>query len=222
MSHRRRITHEEPLVSVVIPTLPDRDLEAVVSALREQSEDRFELVVVSDGSLGVCEARNEGLRAATAPIVAFTDDDCLPPHDWIANICAAFETGDLVIVEGPVSGGLQYDGTRLYPTCNVAVARDVALEVGGFRSEYEYWREDTEFGWRMEDAGGFRYDPAIRMRHPDSSRSNIKVENERRLKAEYPDRYEKLVIPDSLAGRVNDWLWRRGFWDAVDRVRRHG
>ena len=204
----------------MIPTVPANDHDAVVDALGDQTADAFEVLVVDDADLGICEARNAGIEAAAADIVAFTDDDCRPPAEWVSAVAARFESNpDLVCLEGPVEGGLSYDGTRLYPTCNLSVRRDAALDVGGFRAEYEYWREDTEFGWRLEAVGETRYAEDVRMVHPPQPRSSIVDENERRLRAEYPGRYEEVVVPDTVTGRVNDWLWRRGFWDVVDRVR---
>jgi glycosyltransferase involved in cell wall biosynthesis len=76
----RPISHIDPAVSVVIPTLPDNDLE-VVSALKKQSDDEFEVIVVSDASLSRTEARNKGIEEANADLVVQTDDDCAPPED---------------------------------------------------------------------------------------------------------------------------------------------
>lgn len=219
MSIERPITHDDPDVSVVIPTIPANSHEQVVDDLREQTIEAFEVLVVNSKHLSVCEARNRGVKESTGPFVAFTDDDCRPPKDWVENIVDAFEEDELVIVEGPVNGGMEYNGKRKYPTCNVAVRREVARSIGGFRVDYEYWREDTEFGWRMEQMGSFAYDDSIRMCHPDNARSEIKLTNEMLLKEEYPDRYDEIIIPDTYLGKINDWLWRRRFWDAVDRVR---
>lgn len=219
MGIERPITHDDPDVSVVIPTIPANSHEQVVDDLREQTFGAFEVLVVNSSNLSVCEARNRGIEESNASIVAFTDDDCRPPLNWIENVVYVFEREDVVIVEGPVEGGMSYNGSRKYPTCNLAVDREIALSVGGFRPEYEYWREDTEFGWRMEQKGEFVYDKSVQMKHPDNARSEIKQQNERRLEQEYPNRYDEIIIPDTYLGKVNDWLWRRGFWDAVDRIR---
>src|SRR4051812_44110188 len=93
-------------VSVVIPA---RDAEAMigrtVAAARAQELDGpFEVIVVDDGSqddtgriaadagarvvrngaaLGPADARNAGVAAATAPLIAFTDADCVPAPGWL-------------------------------------------------------------------------------------------------------------------------------------------
>ncbi|WP_231184934.1 glycosyltransferase family A protein [Haladaptatus sp. DYF46] len=208
----------DPCVSVVIPTVPSNDHEDVVAALRNQTETAFEVLVVDDATLDICEARNAGIEAASADIVALTDDDCRPPPDWVASVASAFDR-EAVCVEGSVSGGRTYRGTGLYVGCNLAFDRDTALDAGGFRSEYAGWRDDTEFGWRMESYGPCRYDPAITMSHPDRTRASIDADKETRLQREYPAEYEERIVPETALGRVNDWLWRRGFWNAVDRIR---
>ncbi len=218
---RKPYTSTEPRVSVVIPTLPANDHERVVSSLRSQTMPDFEVIVVEDATLDICEARNAGIEAATADIVALTDDDCLPPPDWVATVVGAFSHGE-VCVEGSVEGGRTYRGEGLYVGCNLAFDRETAISAGGFRSEYAGWRDDTEFGWRMESYGRCQYDPNLEMSHPDRPRTNIDEAKEARLKREYPDRYRERIVPNTAVGRVNDWLWRRGFWNAVDRVRYAG
>jgi GT2 family glycosyltransferase len=219
MGIERPIIHDDPDVSVVIPTVPANSHERVVGDLREQSYDAFEVLVVNRSDLSVCEARNHGIEESTGSIVAFTDDDCRPPTDWVKSIIDGFENNDVVIVEGPVDGGMEYSGTRKYPTCNVAVRREVARSVGGFRTEYEYWREDTEFGWRVEEYGDAVFSEKIHMNHPGHSRSEIKQRNEQLLNEDYPEKYNDIIIPDSTLGRLNFILWQKGFWSLIDKIR---
>lgn len=218
---RKPYTSDEPRVSVVVPTLPGNDHDAVVAALRNQTVTDFEVLLVDDASLDICEARNAGIEAATADVVALTDDDCLPPPDWVETVENAL-ADDAVCVEGRVSGGRIYRGAGLYVGCNLAFDRETALRAGGFRSEYAGWRDDTEFGWRMEAYGSCRYDSALAMSHPDRPRADIDTEKEARLKREYPRQYEERIVPETALGRVNDWLWRQGVWNAIDRVRSVG
>jgi glycosyltransferase involved in cell wall biosynthesis len=118
-----------PEVSVVIPTR-DRAtrLAAALRALHGQTiaPDRFEVVVVDDGSSdetaellarqavdggpelrtirltgeGPAAARNAGWRAARSPLVAFTDDDCEPTPTWLEEILGAAEASAGAIVQG--------------------------------------------------------------------------------------------------------------------------
>lgn len=199
----------DPVISVVIPSTPENDLGTTLACLDTQTFDEsYEVLVVNDSSLDRSEARNTGLRNASAEIVALTDDDTEPPEDWLAAIHQEFRSDpDLVCLEGPVYGGSRNFSPRHYVGCNLAVRRDVALAVGGFRSEFSEWREDVEFGWRMESQadGVCRFSEEVRMCHPTVPRTTFKPELERQLRTEYPERYEE-VMNASLLRQIH----RRG------------
>jgi glycosyltransferase involved in cell wall biosynthesis len=121
-----------PEVSVVVATR-DRAarLNALLDSLREQtlSRDRFELVVVDDGSAdataslleaaqrsgdldmrvirldhshGPAGARNTGWRATRSPLVAFTDDDCVATPGWLEAGLLAFTAQPEAVIQGRV------------------------------------------------------------------------------------------------------------------------
>ena len=58
-------------------------------------------VVRHEHNRGLAAARNSGVLAAGAPLVAFLDDDCVPEPGWAAALCGAYER-DVVGVGGPV------------------------------------------------------------------------------------------------------------------------
>ena len=102
-----------PDYSIVVPTYRRRDTLArclrAIEALDFQ-RDRFELLVVDDGSPtppadlvaaldpslqaelvcarhgGPASARNTGARLARGRYLAFTDDDCIPRPDWLRSV----------------------------------------------------------------------------------------------------------------------------------------
>ena len=156
-----------PLVSVVIPTRarPAR-LAFTLDALAEQTLDRarFEVIVVRDADdpeselepppglrlryvVGPArgtpaEKRNLGWRAASAHLIAFTDDDCRPSTEWLESLLEArdrFGKAERLILQGPVSPdpdeahlltGLARSlvvtaSSRWFPTANLALDRSL-------------------------------------------------------------------------------------------------
>ena len=119
-----------PEVSVVVATRDRAMLlEELLASLRRQTlpADRFEVLVVDDGSgdgtaallateerqgtlrtvatghreaVGPAAARNAGWRAARAPVVAFTDDDCVVSPRWLEEGLAACRAAPGCIVQG--------------------------------------------------------------------------------------------------------------------------
>lgn len=67
--------------------------------------DRERIRVVDEPRRGLSCARNRGVSAAAAPLVAFTDDDALAEPDWIERLLAVFDADDeakVVCVTGRV------------------------------------------------------------------------------------------------------------------------
>ncbi len=112
-------------ISVVVCTINRRDsLERTLISLREQSYTRFEVVVINgpstDGTAKMLEqfadrarsydcaeasvsrARNVGVQQAAGDIVAFIDDDAIPPSDWLENMVPPFTDERIAAVGGPV------------------------------------------------------------------------------------------------------------------------
>ncbi|HEX8054579.1 MAG TPA: glycosyltransferase [Thermoleophilaceae bacterium] len=181
-----------PAVSVVVPTHNRPDgLATVLAALGRQTlpHDRFEVIVADDGSdpparpaaedvalrvvrherpRGPAAARNSGWRAASAPLVAFVDDDCEPTDGWLAALVeAATDAGEAVVIQGPVqpppnqlaeltplSHTIVVDGPdRLFATCNIAYSRPLLERLGGFDETFRRSAEDVDMGARARAAG---------------------------------------------------------------------
>jgi succinoglycan biosynthesis protein ExoM len=73
--------------------------ERVVSASREFGLD---LTYVHHPGRNISIARNACLSAATAPLVAFIDDDEIAPPTWLATLAAHLERTGADVVFGPV------------------------------------------------------------------------------------------------------------------------
>ncbi|MGH9049520.1 MAG: glycosyltransferase family 2 protein [Acidimicrobiia bacterium] len=130
-------------------------------------------------STGPAGARNRGWRATAAPVVAFTDDDCIPAPGWLAALVGALEADGAALAAGVTtfpadqadhrttwSYWMEDDGrSGHYSTCNVAYRRDALEAVAGFDAEGFRHRsrrrgvsrcvngEDTDLAWRAIEAG---------------------------------------------------------------------
>jgi glycosyltransferase involved in cell wall biosynthesis len=178
-------------VSVVIPA---RNAEAMIgrtvaAVVSQELNGGFEVVVVDDGStdataktaraagarvvsnptpLGPADARNAGVAASSAPLIAFTDADCVPAPGWLRAGAEALEHADLVqgrvepepgVPVGPFDHVITVrEETGLYETANLFVRRESFDRVGGFRPFIDpsdgHFGEDLVFGWEVRRAGG--------------------------------------------------------------------
>jgi len=182
-------------VSVVIPTYERAArLPGLVAALEAQSLPLrdFDVIVSDDGSRddtqavladlaartrlalhvvnnptnrGPGRARNLAWRSSEAPIIAFTDDDCLPDPGWLEAGLARLENTSVGIVQGrtlpdpsaqighwAVTQRLERFSDR-YETCNIFYRRAVLEEVGGFDEEIIFFGEDAVPGWKARRLG---------------------------------------------------------------------
>jgi glycosyltransferase involved in cell wall biosynthesis len=119
--------------SVIIPTLNrSAQLQVCMHALASQDYglDRFEVVVVDDGSEipvaplvsefasildikvaripngGPAAARNHGAEIAHGRFLAFTDDDCIPSPGWISALMTALQANPEALVGGAIQNAL--------------------------------------------------------------------------------------------------------------------
>lgn len=227
MGTRWLVESSSPDISVVVPTVPANDLQSA-EPLRSQRDVDYEVVVVSNDDLDICEARDRGIRAASADLVALTDDDTRPPSTWLRTTYEAVAEPGIHLVEGPVGGEDLF--RRVYPGCNVAFTRTAWERVGGFDSRYAGWMEDVVFGWEVERTFGLDatdHVPAMEIEHLGPMRSAPIEHNERLARREYRQRYFRVMRqPNSLSGKLLVGLAGRTYplaprlWDTVFAKRR--
>lgn len=185
-------------ITVVAPTYQRADrVQRLVAALERQTHplDRFEVVIVDNCSTddtadvlaklaatsplqlrtlrtevnrGPARARNLGWQAAAAPLVACTDDDCVPEPGWLAALVRAFEADERLGVaqgrtrapDGPREQwtlAREVDGeSPWFEGCNLAFRKAALDATGGFDEELGWYGEDTAAGWKVVDAGWAR------------------------------------------------------------------
>lgn len=111
-----------PQVSVIVPFFNSgRYLRDCIGALLAQDSDGVELIFIDNGSTddsaaivaehptitllsesreGAYAARNAGIRRARAPILAFTDADCVVDRDWVSVLRTALHDDAVGAVVG--------------------------------------------------------------------------------------------------------------------------
>ena len=187
---------DAPEIAVVVATTDRRvRLRWLLNALAEQTlaRERFEVIVAHDPDPATADLlrrhelapraievhqrhqapkRNAGWRAARAPVVAFTDDDCRPPPDWLERALSAARRHPGAIVQGmtmpdPDEIGLEAAAPhthtqRIVPpthaaqTCNIVYTRDVLDRAGGFDESLKEC-DDTDLAARARRELGVPY-----------------------------------------------------------------
>lgn len=194
-------------ISVVIPTYKRKEkLIQTLSSLKEQnfSKNDYEVIVVEDGSkdaeelvrnfnsnfkyywqenAGPAKARNLGIKKAKGEIIAFTDDDCVVPKDWLLRLSEGFKAhpdvagvgGYLEASEGTLERNIfaryeRFVSRRDYGikevemvggfdspaggTNNVSYKKEILEEVGLFDETFPVAAgEDADLKWRITEKG---------------------------------------------------------------------
>ncbi len=206
-------TAETPGVSVVVPFVNrHRHLDACIEALLAQdgigrpveiifvdngstdgagsAVERYpEIVLLHEQTRGAYTARNAGIRRARAPIIAFTDADCVAAKGWLRSVCAGMLDPGIAILIGdcryPESASLSLQLLGAYENAkadyvlshcppahhfayanNMAVRASVFEELGPFRE----WQRaaDSELVHRLAARRPdlrVAYRPSMRVTH---------------------------------------------------------
>jgi glycosyltransferase involved in cell wall biosynthesis len=177
-------------VTVVIPTYRrPRLLIRCLQAIAAQQIDKcdYNVIVVSDGpdlltkeaieqwqvraqinlsylqikKGGPAAARNHGWKQARTPLIAFTDDDCIPSPQWLSAFIHAYSGQDFIAFTGRTIVPLPAKKTDFalnlsqleqaeFITANCACTRAALELVGGFDERFEMaWREDSDLQFKL-------------------------------------------------------------------------
>jgi GT2 family glycosyltransferase len=151
-----------PRISVIVCTRNRQDsIVDTLEAIRNLDYLNFETIVVdsSDAKNGkkvktACEkieakyifeprpglavARNTGIGLASGEIIAFTDDDCIPEKDWLANSAAALSDSPIWACTGRV---VQYNSEGASDFFEEVASQDLGKE------KREFSAKDVKFGF---------------------------------------------------------------------------
>jgi len=117
-------------------------------------------VIANDRRRGISGARNSGIAAARAAIIAFLDDDAIAEPDWLEQVLAGYSSPNILGVGGAIAPHWQTHRPRWFPAefdwvvgctyrgmpteaapvrnligCNMSFRRQVFDQIGGFRDE---------------------------------------------------------------------------------------
>ena len=150
------------VASVIIPAYnAEKSIESCLTALHNQTglEKRPEIIVVDDGSTddtslivkkhegvvliqqknaGPGAARNAGVQAARGRFLLFTDSDCTPAQNWVAEMIKAFEIAN--------RSGILSNGTTKFGTNGILIDAladtncSLQMVEGDSVSSILYWR----------------------------------------------------------------------------------
>lgn len=139
-------------IAVCIGSVRPTTLPAAIDAIRRQTWQDWELVVIGQGAdpalgelgrryatsdariryihldqYGLSNARNAGIAATTAEIIAFTDDDCEAHSEWLSVIARCFTEHPEI---GVVSGSLiaPPSAHRRFTTCPAYTATEAIYD----------------------------------------------------------------------------------------------
>ncbi len=83
----------------------DNDREPSARAVAERFQGQaFPVVYVHEPTVGVASARNAGLAATDAPLIAFLDDDEIASPGWLAALLGTQASTGADVVFGPIRG----------------------------------------------------------------------------------------------------------------------
>lgn len=195
------------VASVIIPAYnAEKSIESCLNALHNQTdlEEQPEIIVVDDGSTdntslivkkhegvvliqqknsGPGAARNAGLQEARGRFLLFTDSDCIPAPNWVAEMIKAFEIENIALVIGyttshygkdnflsKVLQGRDLVGDKPGPinrfnSNNLALHRDIA-QAYPFDESLRIYGEDSDLGWRiLQDGYKTHFCPTAKINH---------------------------------------------------------
>ncbi|MBE9030431.1 glycosyltransferase family 2 protein [filamentous cyanobacterium LEGE 11480] len=243
----------EPKVSAIICTHNrDRYLGLAIDSLLAQDLDNFEILVIDNAStdttkavvearlndprlkyiyeptLGLSAARNRGAEAASAPILAYLDDDAIATPTWLSVIHRAYEQNTKLAIAGGKVTLIWDPGTQAPPWLSEGLAGNLGAYDLGEEITYIQQPGLTPRGLNyslrrsfLDQVGGFDLKLG---RVGKNLLSNEELQmTELALQAHWQVAY----LPDALVAhhvapeRVRrSWFLERGWWQGISECYR--
>jgi|ETNmetMinimDraft_23_1059889.scaffolds.fasta_scaffold23365_1 glycosyltransferase involved in cell wall biosynthesis len=167
-----------------IIVVDDYSTDNTLEILNSFNDKRIKLYSALEKGLGHANLRNYALKKASGKYIFFTDGDCVPHYNWIAEGLKIFENVDCVGVEGKTFYETKesltvtdYYTQRLVPggfmTCNVAYLKDSIIDAGYFDPTFRYVYEDRDLGMRIKKLGKIYFESNMLVFH-QMKKVNIK------------------------------------------------
>jgi glycosyltransferase involved in cell wall biosynthesis len=217
----------------------ERDFEVVIVDqslqrwARAEEEFGFPLTYVHSSIKGAVKARNLGGFLAFGEVIAFTDDDCEPSAGWLLNARKHFIDPNVVGIEGLINSdhyedpdwrpvtNIGFEGIG-FMTANLLVRNRVFQRLDGFDLAFDepHFREDTDFGWRMQAIGSVPFANDVVVYHPAHRRDvereshaerNRFFEKDPLLLRKHPEKYRRLFFAEA------HYRQTVGFWEHFNR-----
>lgn len=195
----------------------------------------FRLREIWQEPAGPAAARNRGAALAGGRYLAFTDDDCAPPAEWLGQLAQLFEKNGEVAIGGRLLNGrpeneyattthllldffLEYhnagrDSARFLIASNLALPRELFEFVGGFDEGYRLAAgEDRDFSRRLGVNGArLRYAPELGVWHyPELNLAGLMRQHFRYGRGAH--RFRRSLPAGERPEWVTGWDFQRGLW----------
>ena len=155
----------EPLVSIIIPTVPSRkkELERAVASIWKQTYKNIELIVICDDTITSPAACNQGLDQAIGKYIAFLgDDDIYSDKDKIIEQVSLMERHPGCSLCVCWSEDNRFNMKRISKAEHLAFHRDI-VKAFNYSSGSTYMIRNTNLRFDEELLSGQEYDLALRI-----------------------------------------------------------
>jgi glycosyltransferase involved in cell wall biosynthesis len=211
---------------VIVDDHSGDDTPALLAEIAATSPLRLRTIRL-DRNSGPAVARNTAWRAGSAPIVAFTDDDCAPTPPWLTEGLRAIQAAPSVLVGAtqpmpeelhlidPLSRTMRVERATFAPTCNVFYLREDLEAVNGFDETFRMpVGEDTDLAWRIVESRGRQlvFSAEAKVFHDVRQRT---------FKQAVKETYRWAGIPPVVARhkQMARKAWYKGYWLRISHPR---